>query len=676
MKKKTILVLAKRIRMTYADFLLKRPFVLFTVAYSLGIVLAMSVLNSYSALAITGLFVCFSLFWILPFGMAKLKYFLAFLCLFFLGYLSSYSKNSSKSNTVFQDSYTPGSFLEAKVVEVSHSQKLWNKAILQLRYLYQFNEKIPIDETVLFLINQDSSTIEKGTIVLLNSEIEPIRNKGNPGEFDGEHFWKAKGISKMAFLQDGQFMVLTNEQNWMEKWFYHLDRSLSKLFEKKLHPEAVGVAKALVLGDRDHLDSESLRAFGNTGAMHVLAVSGLHIGLILNMLLFFFGLFPRQIGKYRATVLALVIIWFYALLTGFSPSVIRAVVMFSMLTYAKLSGKNHNPLNVLLASALVILVYDPLILYDLGFQLSYLAMLGIFLIYKPILGLFFVENKWLRTVWEGTAISLAAQVFTLPLTLYCFHQFPNYFLIANLGMMVFSNIILLIGVLFILLHLVPFLNVLLAWSLSFLVIAMFVFVQWVDGIPGSTASGFEFTMGNVILLYIILALILSSLRFKKQWRFFSGMGIVALCAVLVFQRYQSIEKNEFIIFNDSKLTFCVKIDQEIFCFYEHDKQLKRASYLVESYAKIRPGKIQYCKLDTQRKIHLRKAEFSLTCENSFNECKIVVNDQPFTVVKNINFENSTGIRSDNIYMPWIDISDVQGHFLQTGAFVRLLNSNL
>ena len=654
---------------------MKRPFVLFTLAYSLGIVVALSVFNSFSALAITGLFVCFSLFWLLPIGMAKLKYFLVFLCLFFLGYLGSYSKNSAKSNTIFQDSYTSGAFLEAKVLEVSHSQKLWNKAILQLRYLYQVNEKIPIDETVLFLINQDSSTIEKGTIVMLNSEIEPIRNKGNPGEFDGEHFWKAKGISNMAFLQEGQFMVLNNEQNWMEKWFYQLDRSLSKLFEEKLDPEAVGVAKALILGDRDHLDSEAVRSFGNAGAMHVLAVSGLHVGLILALLIYFFGLFPKWISKYQATIFALIIIWFYALLTGFSPSVFRAVVMFSMLTVAKLSGKNYDALNVLFASALVILLFDPLLLFDLGFQLSYLAMLGILLLYQSILGFFYISNKRIRLIWEGTAVALAAQVFTLPLTLYCFHQFPNYFLLTNIGLMVLTNVILISGVLLITLQFVPLISSLLAWLLSVLVIAMFVFVQWVDKLPASTANGFELTTGQVFLLYAILSLLLFSLRFKKRWRFFSGLGIMGLCTVLVFQRYRSIEKNEFIVFNDSKLTFCVKIDQEIFCFYDQDKQLKRATFLVESYAKIRPGKIQYCKLDTQRKIQLNKAEFSLSCENSFNECHIIVNGQPFTVVKNINFENSIGIRPENIYMPWLDISDVEGHFLRSGAFVRLLNSN-
>jgi competence protein ComEC len=192
------------------------------------------------------------------------------------------------------------------------------------------------------------------------------------------------------------------------------------------------------------------------------------MGLILTMLIFFFSRFPKWISKYRATVLALLIIWFYALITGFSPSVFRAVVMFSMLTLAKISGRDYNPINVLAASAFVLVICDPVLVFDLGFQLSYLAMLGIFVVYPSIKKALYFKSKILRWIWEGTSVALAAQLFTFPLVLYCFHQFPNYFLLSNIGLMVFTNIILVVGVLFIVLHKIPIVSFGMAGVLSFL----------------------------------------------------------------------------------------------------------------------------------------------------------------------------------------------------------------
>jgi len=654
--------------MLFEDILLKKIFIVITLGFCLGIMSFYWIPSGFSNLFLFASFLLSVIFWFSKYKNKWLGFLVLFSLFFSVGYQSIYQRTTPEGNT---QQYLPGDAVEAQIKDISHSDKLWKKAILELNYVFRENTKFPITEKMLFLVNDEIEGLEKGDVLLLNSTIQTIQNKGNPGEFDGVNYWKAKGISKIGFLVGEEFILQKKESNKFVKWFNWMDRSLSQLFEEKLSPESIGIAKALILGDRDHLDSEAVRSFGNAGAMHVLAVSGLHVGLILALLLFVLSRFPNYISKYNATIIALIIIWFYALLTGFSPSVLRAVVMFSLLTLAKLSGKNYDSINVLMISALVLLLFDPLLLFDLGFQLSYLAMLGIFILYQPIMKSVYVSNKWIRLIWEGTSVSIAAQVFTLPLTLYCFHQFPNYFLIANIGLMVLTNIVLISGVLLISLQLVPFISTVLAWILSFSVIAMFVFVQWVEGLPASTSSGFEMNSSEVVGFYFIILLILLFVNKKGNWAYLGSGMIIISCLFVVNGRYKNVHKNEWVVFNENKLTLLVKMDNEIYCFYEKDEDLPKSVYLAQSYQKTRTGNLNYCRLDNG-KVELTKRNFTFSCENKKSYYDIKINDKNWKLVKQITTENVQLLEANSIYMPWLKLENVQGHLLHTGAFVRTI----
>lgn len=651
--------------MLFEDILLKKIFLVIVLGFSLGIISFYRIPSEFSNLFLFAAFLL-SVIWFSGYKHKWFRFLVLFSLFFSIGYQSIYQRTVAEGNV---QQYIPGDVVEAQIKDISHSNKLWKKAILELTYVFHGNTKFPISEKVLFLVSDEIEGLEKGDVLLLNSTIQTIQNKGNPGEFDGVNYWKSKGISKIGFLVGEEFILQKKESNKFVKWFNWMDRSLSKLFEEKLSPESIGIAKALILGDRDHLDSEVVRSFGNAGAMHVLAVSGLHVGLILALLLFVLSRFPNYVSKYNATLIALIIIWFYALLTGFSPSVLRAVVMFSLLTLAKLSGKNYDSINVLMISALILLLFDPLLLFDLGFQLSYLAMLGIFILYQPIMKSVYISNKWIRLTWEGTCVSIAAQVFTLPLILYCFHQFPNYFLIANIGLMVLTNIVLVSGVLLISLQIVPLLSTVLAWILSFSVISMFVFVQWVEGLPASTSSGFEMKSSEVLGFYFMILLILLFVKKKGNWAYLGSGMIIISCLFVVHGRYKNVHKNEWIVFNENKLTLLVKIDNEIYCFYEKDEDLPKSVYLAQSYQKTRTGKLNYCLLD-KRKVELTKHNFTFSCERKKSYYDIKINDKCWKLVKQITTKNAHLLAANSIYMPWLKLDNVQGHLLHTGAFVR------
>src|SRR5690606_7700288 len=197
--------------------------------------------------------------------------------------------------------------------------------------------------------------------------------------------------------------------------------------------DARDIVAALILGYRAHFPVETLTAFVNTGTVHVLSVSGLHVGLVFLLLNFTLGFLDRfRYGKSLRFLLILTAIWAYVLLTGMAPSILRAGVMISFLLVAGCSGRANLNLNSLFASACCLLFLDSFIIFDMSFQLSYVAVLGLITLYPMLNSLVEINNRWLRGIRHALLVSLSAELFTTPLALYYYLQFPNYFLLGNL----------------------------------------------------------------------------------------------------------------------------------------------------------------------------------------------------------------------------------------------------
>mgnify|MGYP002151983814 CR=1 FL=1 len=234
------------------------------------------------------------------------------------------------------------------------------------------------------------------------------------------------------------------------------------------------------------------------------------------------------------------------------PSVLRASFMFSLLAIGMITGKKTNSMNILFFSAFVMLAIDPLLIYTIGFQLSYLAMVGILTVYKPVSRIFFIRNKWLRKIWEGTAVGIAAQLFTVPFTLYYFHQFPNYFAVTNIGMMLFSGLVLGIGMLLFTVQWWPLAGKIVGILLAVCLSGMLFFVQFIDSLPGSVSLGFTPSFALVTLLYGagILAVVY---KLEERLPVVSLTVLLILFTVVQYSRYTNLYANENILFNDSAL---------------------------------------------------------------------------------------------------------------------------
>lgn len=358
----------------------------------------------------------------------------------------------------------------------------------------------------LLLYSKDSLPIDISQIYALRCKPERIQNETYPGAFDQERYYQLQQISHRVFIDSSDIKVLGPHKNTglgFESGLFYIKTKLSKLFTKALSPRAAAIARALIIGERDGIDQELRSYFLATGAMHILAVSGMHIGLLIVALLKVLALFSRWVSRKQALILVVLIVWYYAILTGLSASVLRSVFMFSVLLLSQLSGKQISNLNALFFSAFCLLLYDPLYLFDLGFQLSYLAMLGIYLYYELIKDWMRFKWRFAQQLWDGTALGLAATLTTLPLSLYHFHLYPNYAQIANLCLMSLSSFILILGMFFPLLQVLPFVDHLSAFVLETCIQWMLNIMRFFSEAPGAIAKGFDLPFWWVLLFWLL-----------------------------------------------------------------------------------------------------------------------------------------------------------------------------
>ncbi|HVW16543.1 MAG TPA: ComEC/Rec2 family competence protein [Mucilaginibacter sp.] len=346
-----------------------------------------------------------------------------------------------------------------------------------------------------------------GDELLIPAKYDAVAPPANPAEFNYKKYLANQNIHYQAFLQRGQFVVLkANTGNPVIAYALRLRQRLVEKFKTSMHnTEAIGVASTLILGYKADLSNDVLQAYSKTGTIHVLSVSGAHVAIIFYLLNLVLGFTDRfRHGKVVKAVLVIVLIWAYSLLTGFSPAVCRAAFMISMIIIGKTYNRHINSLNVLAISAFFLLLYDPFFILDVGFQLSYLAVGGL-IVFQPIVYKWFdFQNKWADKLWILCSASIAAQVITFPLSAYYFHQFPVYFLVSNLLIIIPSMVILYAGMAYLLLPAIPFLSAALAWTLEKSILAMDSALGFIEHAPFAGISKIWISTWDCLLLYGII----------------------------------------------------------------------------------------------------------------------------------------------------------------------------
>jgi competence protein ComEC len=395
-------------------------------------------------------------------------------------------------------------------------------------------------------------TLKTGDQLIILARPQEIKNMGNPFEFDYQSMMKKKGIWFSVYLDKGSYLKTGGQINRMIYLAERMrDKLVSILAAAKIGKEERSVVAALTLGYRTELDPETTDYFASTGAMHVLAVSGLHVGLIYFILGFLLSPLKRtKIGTFFCPVGLLSFLWIYAFITGFSPSVQRATVMFSFIIIGSVIGRPVNIYNSLSASALVLLLLNPNIMFEVGFQLSYLAVFGIVLIQPKLAALIVVKSKYLKWGWDLFTVSLAAQLATFPLGLLYFNQFPNLFWLSNFFVIPGATLIIWVTFGFFVLSPIPFISGLLVQLVHYITYLMVGSLKLMSSLPNAVAEGIVINPLQTWILYgILLSAIIFLFSKNKRWLFVSLSLVAQLQIAAIGNKIGLINQKTIYVYN-------------------------------------------------------------------------------------------------------------------------------
>ena len=482
-----------------------------------------------------------------------IRTFLAFVFFFFLGVFSVLINNDLNYQNYYQTHLNDYSTAILKV----------DKVLKSSLYHHKFEAKVLQIDSVKtrgrILVNLSKDTVIKlflvDELLYVKSPFKAINKPLNPHQFDYRFYLEKQGIHQQLFVTKNTFKRIGFKSFSLIGLSAKVRTTIQESLKKhQFKDNELAVINALLLGQRQEISKELLTNYSRAGAIHILAVSGLHVGvilLILNGLLK--PLLRIKNGRIIKTVLIVLLLWMFAFIAGLSASVTRAVTMFTFLAIGMSFNQKNVSLFSLITSMFFLLIFKPMFLFDVGFQMSYLAVFGIILIqpklykiYKPRL---IIDKK----AWQLASVSIAAQIGVLPLSLFYFHQFPGLFMLSNLVIIPFLGAILSLGILVIFLALLGVLPQFLANCYGSIISAMNSFVSWI-----SNQEQFLFKEISLSFLMMILyyALIVFGVRFlmKKSPKrlIYFLISLLIVQSFFLFEKHQKKTKEEFIIFYKSR----------------------------------------------------------------------------------------------------------------------------
>ncbi|GAB4052715.1 ComEC/Rec2 family competence protein [Spirosoma litoris] len=401
---------------------------------------------------------------------------------------------------------------------------------------------------IVYLDKAGQQRPQYGEVWLVSGAPRSIDPPLNPGEFNYKRYLSYRNIYHQQYLRPFQRQILgLDPPSRITQIASVVNRWADSVFTHQIGDRAeYGIVNAMILGIRDDLDTELYRAYSAAGAVHILSVSGLHVGILFQVLTILLGfLAKRPRGKLLMAALQLTILWFYALVTGFSPPVLRSAAMFTMVILANTFGRQQQMPNTLGASAFFILCFDPYALFSAGFQLSYLAVAGISAWQSPLYQSITFRTKWADKLWKLTAVALVAQLITFPLGVYYFHQFPTYFLLANPIVIVMSEILLPLAMATLALSWIPVVNDGLGWLLQKAAWFLNYAVTQTGQLPGAAWDGLWLSTFPMLLVYAVIfggaALVLTR---NRSYIWMTTMAAVLLAVFICWEEYRQAHQQQ------------------------------------------------------------------------------------------------------------------------------------
>ncbi|MCQ2286354.1 MAG: ComEC family competence protein [Bacteroidales bacterium] len=490
---------------------------------------------------------------ILPYKWQWISFIPTFVATFLLGFLLTNFHFTPKFNDKEKQSILKNRLWYATITEPVVEKE---KSIKVVARLNSINTKEYINEKVILYVkkNVKAKQLECGDHLIVKTQLEEVAPPDNPYAFDNQLFLKRKGIYFTGFVQSNGWKKMF-ESGSIRRYAAKLQKILSKQFVQcGLVGEEYAIITAILLGDDDTMDPSLKASYATAGVSHILCVSGMHVGIIYMILNFL--LKPLDYAPKTRTVKAILLlgfIWFYAALTGLSPSVKRAAAMFTFVTIGSLLRRNTDIFHSLFASLFIMLIINPLLIFEVGLQLSYAAVFGIVLLQPILTSVWTPKSKFGDYLWGLTTVSISAQIATFPLSVHYFGQFPNYFLISNLCIIFLSFIIVISGVITLVLSLLPILG---SWSgliLSYEIRLMNFIVKSIDQLPGSLTANLSWNSFQITILYLCILFLYLFLVKKRGSYLLAQLSLFLFFLVTIsIDKVLSIQRLEMTFYSISK----------------------------------------------------------------------------------------------------------------------------
>ena len=462
--------------------------------------------------------------------------------------------NYSELNNARHFSKNPSQYL---LIKINNEPRLSGD---QLRFSAtveaSVNKNIKISANGTLLINLKDSSAKNlyyGDELLIPANYTLVDPPFNPAEFNYKNYLAHKNIYCQSFLYGRQYVLLNKDAgNPLVAYSLRLRHSMVEKLKANMHDkQAIAVASTLILGYKADLGTDIIQSYSKTGTIHVLTVSGMHVAILfylLNLMLVFLDKY--RYGKLIKATIIILLIWYYSLLTGLSPAVCRAALMISMVIIGKTYNRYINTLNILAASAFILLLYDPFLITDVGFQLSYLSICGLVILQPVVYNWVHFKYKWTNKIWSLCALSISAQVITFPLSAYYFHQFPVYFLVSNLFVIIPVMVIMYVGIAYFIFSPVAFIAKILGYVLEQTILLMNKALNFIEHLPYAGINKIWLNTSEYLLLYVIIISLFYFSYQQKKRVLKIVFGLVSLLAISIsLKRWNSLNSNNITIFN-------------------------------------------------------------------------------------------------------------------------------
>jgi competence protein ComEC len=427
------------------------------------------------------------------------------------------------------------------------------------------------------------------------------KNKGsfNPNQFDYGKYLENQEIYAQVYANETQINIVGTQKTIWSQFSNFRTKIIENLALSNFKKEELNILIALLLGQQQDISPEILKDYQYAGAVHILSVSGLHVGFILMFITFL--LKPMSNSKRNAIlklVIILVSLWTYGILAGLSASVVRSVTMFSFVAIGIHLKRTVNIFHTLVVSMLLILLWKPSFLFDVGFQLSYLALFFILWVQPLLSNIWQPKNRIIQYIWDIVTVSTAAQIGAMPLSIYYFHQFPGLFFITNIIVLPLLGVIMIIGLIAIIIACFGIVPFVIAKPLEFLIEFLNYIIHWVATFEDFIIKNISFNKEMLVASYLVI--IVSVLWFKKntfQRLFLTLLSIISLQCVFIYTKFKAENTDEFIVFNAKKHSIITERKKDLITVYSNDSILENIdnnlaiqSYLIGNFCKIEEKK--------------------------------------------------------------------------------------